>query len=138
MKSHPKTIRLPDVLITTQGCFVKKPIELWVEALRGGKYEQGRMALCLRGRYCSLGVACEVYQEHVGDLAVDEFTSGTKSYGGEYSHPPREVMAWLGLPVRPFSDVRLKDGRNLASLNDQGVSFADIADLIERGELVTE
>jgi len=32
----------------------------WVEALRSGKYEQGRGALLNDGKYCCLGVLCEV------------------------------------------------------------------------------
>lgn len=32
----------------------------WLEALRSGKYEQGRGALLDGGKYCCLGVLCEV------------------------------------------------------------------------------
>jgi hypothetical protein len=30
----------------------------WVEALRSGRYEQGRKALRFQGEYCCLGVLC--------------------------------------------------------------------------------
>lgn len=32
----------------------------WIEALRSGKYKQGRSRLKHSGRYCCLGVLCEV------------------------------------------------------------------------------
>jgi hypothetical protein len=32
----------------------------WVEALRSGRYEQGRMMLLHEGRYCCLGVLCDL------------------------------------------------------------------------------
>lgn len=32
----------------------------WVEALRSGKYKQGKEALCFGDKYCCLGVLCEI------------------------------------------------------------------------------
>jgi hypothetical protein len=32
----------------------------WVEALRSGKYEQGKRALCHEGKFCCLGVLADV------------------------------------------------------------------------------
>jgi hypothetical protein len=44
----------------------KKVKQLWVDALRSGKYEQGRKVLCsLDNKYCCLGVLTEVYIEQM-------------------------------------------------------------------------
>ena len=44
----------------------KKVKQLWVNALRSGKYEQGRNVLCsLDNKYCCLGVLTEVYIEQM-------------------------------------------------------------------------
>lgn len=44
----------------------KKVKQLWVEALRSGKYEQGRGVLCSsNNKYCCLGVLTEVYIEQM-------------------------------------------------------------------------
>jgi hypothetical protein len=44
----------------------KKVKQLWVNALRSGKYEQGRKVLCsLDNKYCCLGVLTEVYIEQM-------------------------------------------------------------------------
>ena len=44
----------------------KKVKQLWVNALRSGKYEQGRNVLCsLDNKYCCLGVLCELYMERM-------------------------------------------------------------------------
>jgi hypothetical protein len=39
----------------------------WIEALRSGKYKQGREYLKKDGFHCCLGVACEIYNEHFAD-----------------------------------------------------------------------
>lgn len=39
----------------------------WVEALRSGKYRQGRSTLKHSGSFCCLGVLCDV-----ADIAVDD------------------------------------------------------------------
>ena len=44
-------------MATTRRTQVKR-LTKWVEALRSGKYRQGRGQLQTAGRYCCLGVAC--------------------------------------------------------------------------------
>ena len=34
----------------------------WIEALRSGKYEQGKHYLKVNGKFCCLGVLCEVME----------------------------------------------------------------------------
>ena len=39
--------------------------EKWLQALESGKYEQTTMQLCDAGKYCCLGVACELVRNGV-------------------------------------------------------------------------
>ena len=116
----------------------------WVEALRSGKYEQGRNCLHERtqlvDRYCCLGVLCEV--------AIDKglnITSGSPrdagdlvDYDGAVTYLPESVYDWATTDDRdPYRrdfvvPHPLREGKqSLSALNDNGHSFKDIADLIE-------
>lgn len=96
--------------------------QLWVEALRSGKYEQGKY--CLRtaeGKYCCLGVLCEI--------------SG-KEYNPEQLGIPNEIMEWADLdsylPEIPDSQEVVGGPVKLSHLNDAAnYSFEQIATLIE-------
>lgn len=116
----------------------------WVAALRSGEYAQASGKLTrLREdgsrAHCCLGVLCELAVE-AGVLApgVD---AGLRvvEYGarGAFNYLPAEVVTWAQLDdANPTVGVPLihVDGRytrTLSALNDQGTSFADIADLIE-------
>jgi hypothetical protein len=69
--------------------------------LRSGNYTQGRSRLAgfdlsqKQWQYCCLGVACELYQEHVGGLPV-QILDGEKQYDRQNSHLPEKVRKWLG------------------------------------------
>lgn len=116
------------------------PVGLWVAALRSGKYEQGRTNLNSRNKFCCLGVACEVYQEHVGGLEVKEITNSdgqrVVTYNGHNALTPQIVKSWLGLRdyLGDFDDpIKIDDQlcHTLAGLNDHGKPFTFIADVIE-------
>jgi hypothetical protein len=128
---------------------------LWLRALRSEEYAQGREQLRSRGdKFCCLGVACDVFK---GATGRGEWQEDGQRYSGEYtfhlsdedrswSSLPHAVVEWLGLPTpgpdakawawAQVSDLRVigEDGRPvpLSNLNDEGASFAEIADLIER------
>lgn len=104
---------------------------LWVEALRSGKYKQGKGRLKFEGDdnvlyYCCLGVACEVYQRNVGDLKEDK-DNYLFSFDLSQAYLPQKVQEWLSLKTE--SGAYLSD--SLTGLNDKGVSFSEIADVIE-------
>ncbi len=111
----------------------------WVEALRSGDYEQGKHELHYkvnRGqRFCCLGVACTLAAADGVELHIDE-TFNTVRYDFQSSSLPTSVIQWLGLSgaigsfTGSFTDGTL-GGTSLAGLNDSGMSFYRIADLIE-------
>lgn len=102
----------------------------WVEALRSGVYEQGTGHLRTSdNKYCCLGVLCDIWAQDVGvEWAVfaDLF-----SIKGVILLPPSDVICWAGLQ-RQYPEVYLDDELcTLSKLNDNGKTFAEIADLIE-------
>ena len=105
-------------------------MKLWLKALRSGEFEQTKNQLRngSKREFCCLGVACEVYRKATGDglwrkgvFIIDE--------AGEFSALPNTVRIWLGLDR---SNPVLGTTSTAASLNDDGVSFYEIADRLER------
>lgn len=100
----------------------------WVAALRSGDYEQGRSALNYNGRYCCLGVACEVAIEAGVAVRRQEFWNGEVRYDNENSALPRRVREWLSAEA----DDPLLNGHAAIHRNDPlGQSFEEIAQAIE-------
>ena len=106
----------------------KDHIRLWVEALRSGKYQQGREWLHNSSRYCCLGVACDISDQGVWN---DGAYVTLKEY--EEQLLPLDVQEWLGIEgAEP--KVELPDGllRTVTWMNDTATyNFNEIADAIE-------
>lgn len=103
----------------------KPLIREWVEALRSGAYEQGRYWLRKNGKYCCLGVACDIYGKQKG------LNWEGVMFLDQGSVLPTLVMNEFGLesasPALPYEN-KVDAASNL---NDRGVTFPQIADLIE-------
>lgn len=123
----------------------------WVTALRSGDYIQGRKVLRQDDTYCCLGVLCDLHTKaHSGDLHYWRQVRDQEScywncyrYDGMTTALPSCVQDWAGL----FSDdpdivVYNADRKyseyqhatlftSLAQLNDEGHTFAQLAQLIE-------
>lgn len=96
----------------------------WVNALRSGKFEQGRGRLCIDEKYCCLGVLAKI----TGNLVSGPYNMAGFGKGivKSYSILPvkNDKYAKLGLPK--------KDMNHLIALNDSWeYSFKKIADWIE-------
>lgn len=117
----------------------------WVNALRSGKYKQtnGMLHNSYDNSYCCLGVLCDIYAKERKKRAFDysEFILGTENTGmGSTGLLPKIVVNWAGLnqfaiyAEESSTDIRSGKSHNaktLANLNDSGVSFEKIADIIE-------
>lgn len=118
-------------------------IEKLVAALRSREFSQGRGALAdKQGNYCCLGVACELFRRDTGEGRWTDSSGSVKDYEvGEY-----EGDGVLPRPVQEYYGFSLDDPRLItviaeetdhyenvcaASLNDEGKTFAEIADLFE-------
>lgn len=102
--------------------------QAWVEALRSGKYKQGRHSLREGNCYCCLGVLTDLYaKKH--NLKWEGRGPGRsqRCFLGCLATLPMAVVEWAGTA----SDNPSVADKQLTTLNDEGVSFEDIADLIE-------
>ncbi len=97
----------------------------WIEALRSGKYKQGLGQLSTGLEFCCLGVACDLYAK-VNDMTVTSSVERV-SYDDSDSVLPESVQEWLGLK----DDGGAFDEGALYRMNDDGVTFTEIATLIE-------
>ncbi len=104
---------------------VKRARAKWVDALRSGKYKQTKSALRQGDYYCCLGVACDV----LGDGKWDAIARAD-SWEYRFSDGQRKAG---DLPVSMLDKLGLstEEQRVLIDMNDDGDSFAKIADRIE-------
>ncbi len=108
---------------------------LWLAALRGDDYNQGRSALRTftnhLTKYCCMGVLCDIHSQETNTPWCDDNT-----YLGQFAFLPEEVQEWAGL-IKDNPWVVNPDGKNgkstLAALNDtHRLDFSAIAGLIEK------
>lgn len=104
---------------------MKKDIaDLWVAALRFGTYTQGRYRLrTATGGLDCLGVLCDI--SGLGEWIGKEYVKGDVSVDGGL-HPA--VQAWAGMKT---GIGVITNNECLSRLNDDGKTFAEIADVIE-------
>jgi hypothetical protein len=119
----------------------------WIADLRSGEYRQGHGYLCVTRadgttEYCCLGVLC-VQAEAAGVIGstrtqeIRQFDDNpderesvemTRFDGIHNTYLPGKVVRWAGLDKQ---DPEIpSQGRRLSALNDDGISFDSIADLI--------
>lgn len=106
----------------------------WQEALRSGKYQQGTGRLRSDDglSFCCLGVLCDLYSPELWEKRP-------KPNGGEYYNYkasvsdrmitalPSHVCLWSGLK----DNDPIINGLHLSEMNDEGRSFAEIAEALE-------
>ncbi len=97
----------------------------WIAALKSGEYQQGTGFLKQDGKFCCLGVLCDIHAKETGNL----FNTLGK-YLGENRILPKEVVNWSGISS---ASGRREYSNSLWELNDiDGFSFSQIADIIEK------
>lgn len=101
---------------------------MWLKALRSGEYEQGEGALRRNGRYCCLGVLCDLHAKTTKKKWKKETGDGY-SYYKTSATLPDEVVDWAGLDD---DDPKLSTHKRAAALNDSGRTFNYIANQIEK------
>jgi hypothetical protein len=101
----------------------------WVEALRSGQYKQGRLHLHKEDSFCCLGVLTDLYcRDHGAQWSEAWPGSLVMAFNGEDEGLHPMVLDWAGLS----SPNPVVDCGRLSSLNDNGRTFAEIADLIDQ------
>ena len=114
----------------------------WADALESGEYTQGAFSLAVedtagRATHCCLGVLCVlaiadgVDVPKTGERYSDDHVDGVMyGYGVEQAEAllPYEAMKWAGMQSNDGTCPNA--GEVLASLNDFGVPFYRIAEII--------
>jgi len=100
----------------------------WLAALRSGDYKQTKEALRDEEGFCCLGVLCDVHRIENKKRWQKGF-----NYYDENTILPHEIVNWAGLkncnPGIEDSSICIS---TLADLNDEGKTFKEIADIIEK------
>lgn len=109
----------------------------WVAALRSGEYVQSTGTLRTKNNeFCCLGVLCDLRATEKG---ITKWSANDFNRDGD-DYPNDEVCDWAGFPrldedrlAREYNpEVRIGDERKgVADHNDEGATFAEIADAIE-------
>lgn len=100
----------------------------WLAALRSGKYPQGYNLLNFKGKYCCLGVLQEI--QNIPTFPTETILSAkSPSFKALYlaGHFPSGVFVFIQCSKYTH------DGKiyGLANCNDEGLTFNQIADIIE-------
>jgi hypothetical protein len=101
----------------------------WLNALRSGEYQQTQNRLHDENGFCCLGVLCDLYgKENNVEWELED--DGTY-YKFKYHTVvlPLPVVEWAG--VGGYNPYIYSRSLTLSSLNDNGSTFNEIADLIE-------
>jgi hypothetical protein len=105
----------------------------WLEALRSGKIKQARSALRKGDSMCCLGVLCNLHAEDHPDFAAGQHNK--RVYDDQDQVPSLRVLKWAFEDWKEYgAEAVYLPGMeaSLAEKNDQGASFKQIADLIEK------
>ena len=118
----------------------------WAEALRSGKYVQGKGRLKVtspngESKHCCLGVLCEMAMED--GLLLNQASrwrwgirdgERVHEFHNEVDKLPDSVREWAGIKSLFGAIERLRGGKHysLSIMNDEWASFDIIADHIER------
>ena len=101
--------------------------ELWLQALECGHFKQGKNGLFQANTngFCCLGVACFMFGAEVHSGHHRSIYFGREKAA---AYAPKEVQKALGLYSAGGRSITGKPA--LATLNDSGTTFADIAAII--------
>lgn len=99
----------------------------WLEALRSGKYQQGKSRLRADDRFCCIGVLCDV-------LNADAWAHSSVEIGEFYWRDPQGYKVFAALLPEALETTGLSSDQqdNLIDMNDNGESFETISAHIEK------
>lgn len=101
--------------------------EEWIEALRSGKYPQTKGILHNEEGFCCLGVACDLKNPNLWEREIS-WQNGEPVFYYSWDSMMSLLPDYLREELN-ITDLQMTD---LTHLNDAGVSFKVIADLIEK------
>ena len=114
--------------------------KIWTKALVSGKYKQATSFLKKEGKFCCLGVLCDLYRKKnkKGTWGMHEGVCSFK-LNGKFDNGvlPSEVRKWAGLKTNrgEFTVENIygvKGKQSLVCKNDSGSTFKEIAEIINK------
>jgi hypothetical protein len=106
----------------------------WIKALRSGDYDQGQNDICQDSKFCCLGVLADINGDLDEPIALHSGVVVRKAKGSDSCYFFHDEFDELGQP----EDEELRqlfvdeyENQSLAEMNDSGMSFEEIADVIE-------
>jgi hypothetical protein len=94
----------------------------WIEALRSGHYEQGQGYLRHANQFCCLGVLCDLNDPANWRRSGDSYT---------YVVGHDVCKGLLPFDLKDKASITREHECEIAGMNDDGMSFIEIADWIE-------
>ena len=121
--------------------------DLWVDALRSGKYKQSAHHLRDLKGFDFFGVLCDVYKKETGKGVWVLTTKGDSSSKSLYAFTLEsdrahtyllpEVVEWCGLPPTSLYPKLAKVGADPVRITDMDeMPFEEFADLLETSEVI--
>lgn len=106
----------------------REQADKWIAALRSGKYKQTTGVLRNDNGYCCLGVLCNIVDNSKWYKSVD---SGAYFFDGQFEVLPGSIKDETGIKNNTGTFLVYGVPISLSSLNDEGLTFDQIADLID-------
>jgi hypothetical protein len=101
----------------------------WVKALRSKKYKQAEGALREgTSHFCCLGVLCDIYRKETGVGKWEAYTEGPR----DFITPSKNCEGFPSKPIYEWAGLHHSTGKRLATMNDHGATFEEIANHIEK------
>ncbi len=111
----------------------------WLEALKSEEYNQSSSRLKTDKGFCCLGVLCDIHRKTIKkkDYKWESPKDGIFSYLESEASLPKIVIEWAGLSNEWGNlkkEVKYKNvnHNSLYRLNDEGMTFKQIAKVIEK------
>jgi len=105
--------------------------KIWCESLLSGEYEQGWSSLSFGGKYCCLGVLCELAIKNGVNVIKKNVQSEPVNYNDCAGVLPTKVKEWAGMKTVLGEYLEETGVTSLAGKNDGGMIFAEIAKIIQ-------
>lgn len=126
--------------ITNKEEFANRPLlpkeikSQWLDALRSGKFKKGAKFLCVKEKYCCLGVLCEVQKIPfiINSVGKKLYSDSQEGMALMNTNPLYDVLSTLG----HFKGFRFRTENyfidSLAHINDNTKTFKKVISIIEK------
>jgi hypothetical protein len=102
----------------------------WIEALKSGKYQKGKLYLSKENKYCCLGILCEI--ENLPKIKIDTTIKYGKYLRDTAGLPKDSKLFSILNDDGRFVGFEINGEKSLVGLNDCTETFDKIIKVIEK------